>query len=161
MSKWRPSWQRLNVGRVGIIVPLQFLMKLPLKFKIYGKIKFPEYCTLLLHIRTKQLLNNCSEQQKSTFFNSHLINPHSLFGVLKDFFEMEGARYSRLTYFLCERNIIWGPWGTDVSEDVLRRCSHLSTPLWTGRQFILSRRGLCVLDLLFPKWAQLQWHWNA
>lgn len=36
---------------------------------------------------------------------------------------MEGARYSRLTYFLHKRNIIRGPRGTDVSVDVLGRCS--------------------------------------
>lgn len=42
---------------------------------------------------------------------------------------MEGARYSRLTYFLPQKKHHLRGMGTDVSEDVLGRCSHLSTPL--------------------------------
>lgn len=55
--------------------------------------------------------------------------------------------------------MIWGPWGTDVTEDVPVRCSHLCMPPWAGRRFILS--GCVWICIVFPpKWAQL-WHRHA
>lgn len=42
---------------------------------------------------------------------------------------MEGARYSWLTYFTLQQKHHLRAMGTDVTEDVLGRCSNLSTPM--------------------------------
>lgn len=62
-------------------------------------------------------VSKASQTNKTVHFSLFLKISHSkiqtvtfLIKCVKGFFEMEGARYSRLTYFHCKRNIILGAW---------------------------------------------------
>lgn len=87
---------------------------------------------LLSHISrtSSQHVKKFTNKQNSPLLSHSKIHTVTfLIKCVKGFFEIEGARYSRLTYFHCKRNIILGAW----AQMCLRMC-------WGG---VLSFPRLC------------------
>lgn len=106
--------QCLNEGQVGLIVLSQVLTKPPIKCKIYGNIQClrmaspPFTCQLLNMLKVKKF----KQAKQSAWLRLHSIIHTATFLIkcAKGSYEMEGSRYSRLTYFSRKRNIILGAW---------------------------------------------------
>lgn len=105
VSKCGPSWHHC-----AFVVPNEAASKIAYlrKYDIY------EYAmSSLSNIWIAHPLKNMLKPQKNKHFWIHTQYIHLvtlLIKCVKGFFEMEGARYLRLTYFLLKRNIILGAW---------------------------------------------------